>query len=89
MLNHWGEDHKNIYVLQMVRSFIGCLYNVVNSRRNCISKFKEFKYISSLPQLHKALDVIEINDPRLYLIKIRQYFLLYIIIWFHLKIKNK
>lgn len=89
VLNHWSVAHKNIYVLQMVRSFMGCLYSVVNRRRNGISKFQEFKYISSIPQIHEALDIIEINDPRLFLLKSRQYFLLYILIWFHLKIKNK
>lgn len=81
--SRWGQPGKDIYVKQMAYSLIAFASAVVTRSKNDTPRYKEFCQIASTPELHQAIEQQNLSDFRSWLIKHKQYALLYIITYLY------
>lgn len=85
---HWGKDFYDEYRRKQLASFSGMLYSALHCGKSLIGCYQELKSIASTPILRGLIKQYGTSDKRLQLAHHKCYFLLFVLIYIHGRIKH-
>lgn len=84
----WGQDYYDEYRRKHLASFIGMFYSALHSGKGILGCYQEVRNIASSPVLHELIEKYGTADKRLLLAHHKCYFLLFILCYIHVCIKQ-
>ena len=85
---YWGRDYYDEYRRKHLASFIGMFYSALHSGKSIFGCYKEVRRIASTSVLHELIEKYGTSDKRLLLAYYKCYFLLYILVYIHGRVKH-
>ena len=85
---HWGKDFYDEYRRKQLDSFVGFFYSTLHCGKDFFGCYRELKSIASAPILHELIKRYGTSDKRLLLAYHKCYFLLFILVYIHGRIKH-
>jgi len=86
---HFGDSYLKLYEQQPLGLILQSFYGVFASEKSFFGKYNELEKIASDDYLQGIVHKYKPSDLRLRLMRYRLYFPLYMLIWFHNKIKHQ
>lgn len=85
---HWGKDFYDEYRRKQLASFSGMLYSALHCGKGALGCYQVLKSIASTPILRELIKQYGTSDKRLLLAYYKCYFLLFVLIYIHGRIKH-